>query len=79
MSPKKTINRKYSWKTPYRNEQMLKDLTDHCRNDTQLCIARNITGENELIKTLPIIEWKKNRPDLNKHPTVFVMYNGNEF
>ena len=65
--------------TPYRNEQMLEDLTDHCRNDTQLCIARNITGENELIRTLPIIEWKKNRPDLNKHPTVFVMYNGNEF
>ena len=64
--------------TPYRNEHMLKDLIDHCRNDTQLCIARNITGENELIKTQSIIEWKKKQPDLKKQPTVFVLYSGED-
>lgn len=64
--------------TPYRNEQMLKDLMDHCRPETQLCVARSITGENEFIKTQTIAAWKRNQPALHKKPTVFVLYAGRE-
>ena len=60
--------------TPYRNEQMLQDLINHCSHGTLLCVARNITGENELIKTQTIGAWRGERPSLNKQPTVFVLY-----
>ena len=62
--------------TPYRNEHLFKDLIDNCQNETQLCIARNITGENELIRAQTILEWKKNKPALDKQPTRFILYSG---
>ena len=60
--------------TPYRNNQMLKDILEHCRDHTLLCIASNITLENESIQTMSIKEWKKSVPDLNKQPAIFLLY-----
>jgi 16S rRNA (cytidine1402-2'-O)-methyltransferase len=60
--------------TPYRNGQLLEALLRHCRPSTRLCIARDITGPRELIRTFTIKEWKKKLPDLHKIPTVFLMY-----
>ena len=37
--------------TPYRNEQLLVDILKVARKDTFLCIARDITGEKELVIT----------------------------
>ncbi len=64
--------------TPYRNDHVLEDLVGHCQGETQICIARDITGKNELIKTQKVIAWKSEKPDLNKWPTVFVLYAGKE-
>ena len=64
--------------TPYRNNHLLEDLIGHCQGETQICIARDITGENELIKTRKVTHWKRDKPDLNKQPTVFVLYAGKE-
>ena len=49
--------------TPYRNDHMLEDLIGHCQGETQICVARDITGGNELIKTQKVINWKNDKPD----------------
>ena len=37
--------------TPFRNNPMLADILARCRNDTKLCIASNLTAENEFLQT----------------------------
>ncbi|QMU27038.1 SAM-dependent methyltransferase [Adhaeribacter radiodurans] len=60
--------------TPYRNNQMLTDLLQQLHPTTRLCIATNITGPNEFIKTNTIANWQGNLPDIHKQPTVFLIY-----
>lgn len=60
--------------TPYRNEQLFQDLMKHLRDDTWLCIAKDITGKSELIKSQPIEKWKKQRISLHKIPVMFLLY-----
>ena len=59
--------------TPYRNNQLIKDVLKMCSSSTQLCIAANLTGENEFIATKPIGKWKKGIPDLHKQPAIFLI------
>ena len=59
--------------TPFRNMKMLEAVLQICRNNTLLCIATDITLQSEFIKTKTIAEWKKQKPQLNKRPTVFVL------
>lgn len=60
--------------TPYRNNKILQDFIACCRSTTKLCIASELTTENELLKTKTLAEWKKSLPDLNKKPTIFLLY-----
>jgi 16S rRNA (cytidine1402-2'-O)-methyltransferase len=59
--------------TPYRNEALLNDIIQQCKNNTLLCIASDITGENEFIRTLPIAQWRNKSVKINKIPTVFIL------
>ncbi len=59
--------------TPYRNMQLLDDLLTCCHEDSKLCIACDITGQNETIRTKEIKNWKKNTPSFHKKPCVFLM------
>ncbi len=59
--------------TPYRNNQLLKDILKTCSNASKLCIAANLTGENEYIKTMTIGEWKEGIPNLHKQPAIFLI------
>ena len=59
--------------TPYRNNHVFADLTAKCRPDTLLCVASNLTTKGEMIKTMPIFKWKKQRPNLHKKPTTFLL------
>lgn len=43
---------------PYRNNSLVKDLLETCKDNTDLCIAVDITGEKEYIKTQSISNWK---------------------
>lgn len=61
--------------TPYRNEQLLKDILQHSQADTSLCIAANITAPDALIQTKRIAEWRKTPTDLHKKPCIFVLGN----
>jgi 16S rRNA (cytidine1402-2'-O)-methyltransferase len=59
--------------TPYRNNQLIADLLKTCSPSTLLCIAANITGEQEYIVTKTIQEWKGKTPDLHKQPVIFLL------
>lgn len=63
--------------TPYRNDNMLKDIVDCCDNNTRLCVAINITMPDEQIKTMKIAKWrnelKKNDFKIGKRPCVFIL------
>ena len=60
--------------TPYRNGKMVEDILVHCRPQTKLCIAANLTCEGEYAKTRTLKEWKGKLPDLSKIPCIFLLY-----
>jgi 16S rRNA (cytidine1402-2'-O)-methyltransferase len=60
--------------TPYRNMHLLEDILGSCDGTTKLCIACDITLPTEFIKTKRMSEWKKQLPDINKKPTIFLIY-----
>ena len=62
--------------TPYRNRRLLEELIQTCRPQTRLCIACNVTCEDEYICTKSIKEWKGHLPDLEKRPCIFLIYKG---
>ena len=62
--------------TPYRNNQMIESLLKTCKTSTQLCIAVDITGKNEWIKTMSVADWQKNKTDIHKRPAIFLIYAG---
>lgn len=60
--------------TPYRNRTMLESLLEVLRPDTRLCVAQDVTGKNESIRTKTIAAWKaasEDERELLKIPTVF--------
>jgi 16S rRNA (cytidine1402-2'-O)-methyltransferase len=59
--------------TPYRNNQLFHDLLKTCSMSTYLCVAVDITGKNEWIKTLPVGLWKRQKHDFHKRPAVFLI------
>ena len=60
--------------TPYRNEQLLRDLIKVGRKDTFLCVAKDITGAHEQIIAKPIGKWKTGQMNLHKSPVIFLIY-----
>lgn len=58
--------------TPYRNNQLAASLLKALHEDTLLCIALDVTGSGESIKTRAVRYWKKDLPDLPKSPAVFL-------
>jgi len=60
--------------TPYRNQQMLDDLLSCCQGSTLLCVASDITGTGESIATKTVADWKKEKVDPGRKPTVFLLY-----
>lgn len=60
--------------TPYRNLKLVEDILKHCAPATKLCIAMNITCEDEYIKTLPVKQWQKQLPNMDKQLCIFLLY-----
>jgi len=66
--------------TPYRNNRLIETLLKKCKPTTKLCIAVDLTGKNEWIKTKTIAEWskgllseKKEKVDIHKRPAIFLL------
>jgi len=58
---------------PYRNIQLFNDLTRNCSSKTLLCVAADVTLETEFILTKPVSYWRKNQPDIQKRPAIFII------
>lgn len=60
--------------TPYRNEKLFGALLTHCRPQTLLCVASDITLPTEQIQTRTVAQWKTlPPPQLNKRPSLFLL------
>ncbi len=62
--------------TPYRNMAMLESIIKTCHPTLTLCIAADLTLETEWIRSMPLSEWKRQKPELHKRPAVFLLGNG---
>ncbi|MDO5523438.1 MAG: SAM-dependent methyltransferase [Bacteroidia bacterium] len=66
--------------TPYRNQKLAEDILQHCRPQTRLCIAMNISCSDEYIVTKSVKAWnvkthgRASLPDMHKKPCVFLIY-----
>lgn len=59
--------------TPYRNNQLLAALLKHLSSHTKLCVAMNLTGPEEWIRTQTVSQWRQQLPDLHKKPVIFAL------
>jgi len=58
--------------TPYRNNSVFSALLANLGENVLLCVASDLTGANELIKTQSIKKWKDQMHEWKKAPTVFL-------
>ena len=60
--------------TPYRNEQLFDELLGSLGGETFLCVASDISGPGQFIKTQKINAWSQTaKPKLKDLPTVFLI------
>lgn len=59
--------------TPYRNPKMVEDILSVCQPSTRLCIAADITLASEYIRTMAVSDWRRQVPDMDKRPAVFLI------
>jgi 16S rRNA (cytidine1402-2'-O)-methyltransferase len=60
--------------TPYRNNQLLETLIKTCQPQTQICVAADLTGKDEMVQTKTVQQWKGHLPQLHKRPVIFLLY-----
>ena len=59
---------------PYRNNQLIADLAARLPGNMRLCVASDITGEQQSIITRTLAQWKQLRYDYHKIPTIFLLF-----
>lgn len=59
--------------TPYRNDKLLQDMLHFLPNEMKICVATDITLPTEFIKTQKISQWKNEKIELHKRPTIFII------
>ena len=59
---------------PYRNIQVFQAILESCREGTLLCLATELTTSEESIIVKTVRNWKGKHPDIDKKPTVFLLY-----
>lgn len=60
--------------TPFRNNALLEALIKNCKPSTSLCVAKEITTNEEQIITLPVSKWKKQQINIHKKNTIFLIH-----
>lgn len=59
--------------TPYRNEALLADLLQSCRDSTRVAIAVDLTGPSEWIRMATVAAWRKQPAAIGKRPAIFLL------
>jgi 16S rRNA (cytidine1402-2'-O)-methyltransferase len=60
--------------TPYRNQYVFEDLLSECQKKTKICLAVNLTMDDEWIAVKELDDWKKDKPDLRKKQCIYLIY-----
>lgn len=63
--------------TPYRNNRTIELMGSTLRPDTLVCVACDITGPTQFIKTRRAADWKKGGEDFDKRPAIFLIHAAN--
>ena len=58
--------------TPYRNQALYADLLATLAPSTQLCVARDLTGNHEYVRTSRVADWRIQTLVIEKLPTLFL-------
>jgi 16S rRNA (cytidine1402-2'-O)-methyltransferase len=58
---------------PHRNDKLLDALIENCDESLKLCLAKNLTMEDELVISKKISAWKKTRVTIGKNPAIFLL------
>lgn len=58
---------------PHRNDKLLDDIIKNCSGDIMLCIAKELTGDNEEIIVKQISRWRVEKVTLGKVPVIFIL------
>lgn len=61
-----------SIETPFRNQKLLESLLKTLQPETLLCLAWDLTGNEETIATKSVSEWMLKTPTLGKFPCIFM-------
>jgi 16S rRNA (cytidine1402-2'-O)-methyltransferase len=60
--------------TPYRSQMVLEVALECLHSETLFGVAQDITGQSEMIRSLPVREWKKmTELKLDKLPAIFMV------
>lgn len=62
--------------TPYRSQMVLDVALETLQPTTVFGLAQDLSGAAELVRSLPVRDWKKEKPVLGKLPCVFMMGGG---
>jgi 16S rRNA (cytidine1402-2'-O)-methyltransferase len=60
--------------TPYRNQKLFESLLNFPNSTLKLCIAKDINGPSEWIKTMYLADWKSQKIELGKQNCIFLLY-----
>lgn len=60
--------------TPYRNNRLIAELATSLPPNLKLCVACDITGQDEQIITRPLAWWRSQKYDYAKRPAIFLLY-----
>ncbi|MDQ2657285.1 MAG: SAM-dependent methyltransferase [Bacteroidota bacterium] len=58
--------------TPYRNNSLFASLSRNLAPATRLCLAVDVTGANEFIRTRSVEDWRRDPVSIAKYPAVFL-------
>jgi 16S rRNA (cytidine1402-2'-O)-methyltransferase len=59
--------------TPYRNHKLMEEMVGTLLPTTNLCVAVDVSLPSEWIRTHNMATWKKQMPDIQKRPAVFLI------
>ena len=59
--------------TPYRNNRLLGELASKLPGEMLMCVAADITGPTQSIRTMPAKAWKTAEYNYDKRPAIFLV------
>ena len=59
--------------TPYRNAKLMEDICKVLSANTMVCVAVDVTGPSQSIRTMSVQQWSESGVQLEKVPTIFLI------